>query len=326
MVERFYEIRDPVHGFVAITAWEREIINHPCFQRLRRIRQLAWTEMVYPGATHSRFEHSLGVMHLATRMFDAIRDKNEDILVNELKYERGDLERERVKVRLAALLHDVGHPPFSHAGEEVMPSMSDGKSFVHEHYSAAIVESLMQDVIEQHSTNQTNYHITAKEVAELLRGDPTLGRSLLWRPLITGQLDADRGDYLLRDSIHAGVAYGKYDLERLLVCVTLARDENDNPVFAIDESGWHVAESLIVARYLMFTQVYFHRTRRAYDHHISEVLQAVLKAQQRRSPLAQKERFPPPTSKRKYSAGPMIAMSMKRQRPRPRTTCNSLRT
>ena len=235
MVQQIHEVRDAVHGFIRYDEWEREIINHEAFQRLRRIRQLAWTDMVYPGATHSRLEHSLGVMHLATLMFDNVCRKSEDILFSDLRYTRSGLERERAKVRLAALLHDVGHSPFSHAGEEVMPLWSDETRYLHEQYSAAIIVELMGQVIEDHPLNQTNYHITAKEVSDFLNGEVSAGTSLVWRPLVTGQLDADRGDYLLRDSIHTGVSYGKYDLDRILVTLTLVRDENGNPVVGIEE-------------------------------------------------------------------------------------------
>src|SRR5689334_3314525 len=107
-----YEIRDPIHGFITVNEWEREIIISPIFQRLRRIRQLGWTEMVYPGANHTRFEHSLGVMHTATRMFDAATTKGMTSLLAHNFNEDG-LRRERVLVRLAALMHDLGHPPFS---------------------------------------------------------------------------------------------------------------------------------------------------------------------------------------------------------------------
>ena len=92
---RRYELRDPIHGFIEIDEWERDIINQPAFQRLRRIKQLAWTDMVYPGATHTRFEHSLGVMHVATRLYDAICNRAQDLLTQELKYDDGGLKRQR---------------------------------------------------------------------------------------------------------------------------------------------------------------------------------------------------------------------------------------
>src|SRR5438270_8358508 len=122
---RQYEIRCPVHGFITLNDWEWEIIRQPAFQRLRRIRQLGWTDQVYPGAMHTRFEHSLGVMHVATHLYDAILRRSRDVLVSELTYNEAGFERDKILVRLAALLHDVGHSPFSHASEELYPFHED---------------------------------------------------------------------------------------------------------------------------------------------------------------------------------------------------------
>ena len=119
---RLYEVRCPVHGFIGINDWEQEIISQPAFQRLRRIRQLGWTDLVYPGAMHTRFEHSLGVMHVATSMYEAVARRSADVLKSELAYNQEGLDRHRTLVRLAALLHDLGHGPFSHAVEELLPS------------------------------------------------------------------------------------------------------------------------------------------------------------------------------------------------------------
>src|SRR6266581_6344381 len=110
---RQYEIRCPVHGFITLNDWEWEIISQPAFQRLRRIRQLGWTDQVYPGAMHTRFEHALGVMHVATQLYDAIIKRSEKVLREELTYTEEGFWRDRKLVRLAALLHDVGHTPFS---------------------------------------------------------------------------------------------------------------------------------------------------------------------------------------------------------------------
>jgi hypothetical protein len=169
-----YEIRCPVYGFVSLSDWEREIIDQPAFQRLRRIRQLAWTDYVFPGAMHSRFEHSLGVMHIATMLYDGVAQRSRDILQSKLGYNEDGLGRHRTLVRLAALLHDVGHSPFSHAGEELFPfreASRGGDRYKHEHYSAEVVRRHFADVIKNHPLN-TNYGFTANDVADLLEGKP----------------------------------------------------------------------------------------------------------------------------------------------------------
>lgn len=293
---KIYEIRDPIYGFIDFNDWEREIINHPVFQRLRRIRQLGLTEMVYPGAMHTRFEHSLGVMHLATKMFDEIVKRRRYFLKNELNFTDGGLERDRTLLRISCLLHDIGHAPFSHASEELMPKDENGMHYKHEDYSAAIVSYIMKDIIENNPLYQ-NHNIKAVEVANFIKGSPELKRSLLWRSLLSSQLDADRGDYLLRDSYHIGVAYGKYDLNRLIVTMTVTIDEDDNPILAIEDGGTHAAEALIIARYMMFTQVYFQHTRRAYDYHLAMTMKTLLSEKQKELSLSQKDAFPPPTSK-----------------------------
>ena len=275
--ERTYEIRCPVYGFVPLNDWEWQIISRPEFQRLRRIRQLAWTDYVFPGAMHTRFEHSLGVMHMATKLFDSIVDKSYDILNSHLGYRKQGLERYRVLVRLAALLHDVGHSPFSHAGEGLLPlNEATGEPFTHEMYSAAIVRQRFEDVIKNHPLNN-NYNFSAEDVASLLEGTPNAGPSLFWRDLIAGQLDADRMDYLLRDSLHCGVRYGQYDWPRLVhTTVALPGTETSAPRIGVMEGGIHAAEGLIIARYFMFTQVYFHKTRVIMDHHLQRALEKLL--------------------------------------------------
>jgi len=276
-----YEIRDPVYGFIKFNGWEKEIIDHPIFQRLRRIRQLALTDMVYPGAMHTRFEHSLGVMHLATRMYDAIISDNfnKQLLKEKLNYEAPGLQRDRQLVRLAALLHDVGHAPFSHASENILKkNPKTKKHYKHEDYTTALINGPLRDVIEKHSINRTNFNITADDISGLIEGNPErLRERVFWKVIISSQLDADRGDYLLRDSYHSGVKYGIYDLDRLLVTIALGIDpETNDVILGVKEGGWHVAESLIIARYLMFSQVYFHKTRRAYDYMLQEALKSTV--------------------------------------------------
>ena len=275
-----YSIRLPVHGFVEYDEWERDIINHPVFQRLRRIRQLAFSDHVYPGAVHTRFEHSLGVMHVATRMFDALYAKHKPILTGEFGYKDTKRDRARTLVRLAALLHDIGHAPFSHTGEQLMPEKSERNRFTHEDYSAFLIQEEMKDVIDDHLINRGNLCLTGKEVAEFYLGRSRASDLLMWRELVDGQLDADRMDYLLRDSHHCGVSYGRFDLDRIIDTLTLVEDHRDdspsNVRIAIEEGGRHAAEGLIVARYFMFTQVYFHAARIAYDHHAAECLRSRL--------------------------------------------------
>lgn len=281
---RIFEIRCPIHGFVTLNSWEREIIEQRPFQRLRRIRQLAWTDYVYPGAMHTRFEHSLGVMHTASLLYDSIRRNSSELLKSDLAYNDAGLDRHSQLVRLAALLHDVGHTPFSHAGEDLLPQDEAGQSYKHENYSPAIVRRHFKDVIENHPTN-TNYDFKAEDIASLLEGSQGAKQSLFWRDLLVGQVDADRMDYLLRDSYHVGVQYGTFDLHRLVATAcAVPGAKGQSPRIGVSKGGWHSAEALVLARYFMFTQVYFHKTRVAYDIHLSKGL----------AQLLPDGRFPPP--------------------------------
>lgn len=283
-LHRQYEIRCPIHGFITLNSWEKEIISQPAFQRLRRIRQLAWTDQVYPGAMHTRFEHSLGVMHTATLLYSAIRQASAHVLQNELGYKEEGLNRDLQLVRLAALLHDVGHAPFSHASESLFPT-ENGTRYKHENYSAAIVRTELKAAIEDHPLNVTNYGFKAEDIAALLDGSTSAKQRLFWRDLIDGQMDADRMDYLLRDSFHAGVQYGKYDLNRVVNTVrAIPGTRGRAPRLGISEGGWHAAEGLVLARYFMFTQVYFHKTRVAYDVHLRGALEELLPNRQFPSP------------------------------------------
>jgi len=275
------EIRCPIYGFIPLDGWERDIVESPPFQRLRRIRQLAWTDYVYPGAMHTRFEHTLGVMHMATMLFDALvhEDRPSRAIIIDHLGGKEWLDPSRLLVRLAALTHDLGHPPFSHAGEELMPLMAEGSPARHRHeeYSAAIIRSELRPLVDQHPSNA--HGITADQVAGLI--DPNAaadaGRLLFWKPLVNGQLDADRMDYLLRDSYHTGVQYGRYDWSRLVNTITVspAVDER-GPRIGVTEGGWNAAEGLIVARYMMYNQVYSHRTRVILDVHLQKALHAML--------------------------------------------------
>jgi HD superfamily phosphohydrolase len=138
-----------------------------------------------------------------------------------------------------------------------------------------LIRDKLRDVIENHPLCR-NYGFKADDVAALIEGSATAKQSIFWREIITGQMDADRMDYLLRDSHHAGVGYGKFDLHRLIATIDVAVQADESPRLAIAEGGWHAAEALVAARYLMFTQVYFHKTRVAYDLHLREAMRDLL--------------------------------------------------
>ena len=281
--QRTYEFRCPVHGFIEVNDWERSVIDHSAFQRLRRIRQLGWTDQVYPGSTHTRFEHSLGVMHVVTRLYNAIWQRSGAVLQSHLDYDANGVGagRDRQLVRFAALLHDIGHAPFSHASEDLLPNRpTTKKKYGHEDYSAQIIRHRLKDVIESHPANE-NMEIKSDDIASLIDGTSRKRRTLFWRELLDGQMDADRMDYLLRDSLHLGVQYGRYDLDRIVATATVVemrREDSDDTEcrLAVTKGGCHAAVGLILARYFMFTQVYFHKTRVAFDVHLRKALAHIL--------------------------------------------------
>lgn len=272
-----YTFRDPVHGFIGFNELEWDIINSSAFQRLRRIRQLAWTDYVYPGAMHTRFEHSMGVCHVASRLFDAIIKRDLEILKSDYKFMDSGINRQRQIIRLAALMHDLGHGPFSHAAEEVFPEKERGEKYVHEEYSAAIAKDMLGSLVKNHPYNQHNYGITIDNITDIFSPESKESASVLWKELISGQMDADRMDYLLRDSYHAGVSYGRYDLDRVIDTLCLCEDsEIGGHLIGVKEDGIHAVEGLLIARFMMFTQVYFHKTRVIFDYHYEEALKRIL--------------------------------------------------
>ena len=229
------EIRDPVHGYIKITDEERRIIDSPFVQRLRRIHQLAGAYMVYPGGVHSRFEHVVGTMHVTGLIADSIADE-----VN-----LGDEDIQ--ELRLAGLLHDVGHGPFSHLFEEVL---SQRTKLTHEDISQMIVlRSDIKDLLESNG-------ISAKRMSRLCVGK--LKEHAYMNEIIAGSLSADIMDYLLRDSYFTGVEYGKVDIHRVIDSLRVMDDH-----LVLDRAALYAFEALLIARYEMFKAVYFHRTVRA---------------------------------------------------------------
>ncbi len=273
---KIYEIRDPIYGFIRFNELEKEIIDQPFFQRLRRIKQLGFTDYIYPSGSHTRFEHSLGVMQYATLMYDRIleEDSNKRILKEILGYNDSGLDIARQVLRLAALLHDVGHPPFSHACEELLPKKPGTESrYTHEEYSKLIINKKVKDILKKEH-HRRNHKIDVDDITGLIDG---IGIYSFWKELISGDIDADRGDYLLRDSHHLGVKYGIYDYQRFIDTLRIAIDEESgSPCIGIDKDGWRTGESLLIARYRLSTQVNSHKTRRVLDKHLRMALSRIL--------------------------------------------------
>ena len=228
-------MRDPVDGYIHVeyqVIWD--CINAREFQRLRRIHQLGGTYMVYHTAEHSRFAHSLGVYEITRRM------------VNEVSGLKELSEEDKVTVMCAALLHDVGHGPFSHAFEAITPTS-------HETYTRRII--LEDTQIHRILSNVSNDF--PNKVASII--DYSHPNDLL-NQIVSGQLDADRMDYLLRDAYFTGTSYGNFDLERILRTMRVKESK-----IVMKESGIHTVEDYIMARYHMYWQVYFHPVTRSYE-------------------------------------------------------------
>lgn len=271
--KRTQRIRDPVHGLIVFgdgtdphrnetdsIAWR--LLNTSEFQRLRRIRQLGFSDLVFPGATHSRFAHSIGVYCMARRLADVIARR------------RGgehDPDRERVAL-LAALLHDIGHGPFSHVFEAVTKAAGGGKR--HEDWSAWIVRDetgvnrVLRDVDEE---------LPARIGALLTESDP----KDIYSAIVSSQFDADRLDYIQRDRLMTGVAFGHIDSDWLLDClevgmVTIGKNEMQKaPCLYLGPKGVQVAEEYLEARFRLYRMVYMHKTTRAAERMLEVLLSAV---------------------------------------------------
>jgi HD superfamily phosphohydrolase len=269
---RSYEIRDPIHNFVLFDDFEKKLINSQPVQRLKHIKQLALTYEVYPGATHSRFEHSLGTMELATQALDTIIRKDSDAL-RRLNWSDADRGNYRTVLRAGALLHDIGHAPFSHAPEKLLPHGYDG----HERFSEALIRSdYLAPLLNMGPVILNPDHVVAVALGpeKCPQEDPSVQ---LLQELVAGELGVDRMDYLVRDALHTGATAGRFDYHRLLNTLTvIEHPATGSPVLAIEAGGIHAAEALLLARYFMFLQVYFHDVRRIYDIHLIDYLAAAL--------------------------------------------------
>lgn len=219
------QIKDPVHGYIEVPAEILPLVDSPALQRLHHIRQLGFAYLVYPGANHTRFEHSLGAMHLAS------------LLCRHLGFGTAETRT----ICCAALLHDIGHGPYSHASERLMQEYTQ---FSHDDIREQLKEPILAKQLEKNS-------ISPDEVAALISG------SHRYAGIIHGDLDVDRMDYLLRDAHYTGAPYGNFDAERLTKSLAVV----DNTI-VLNESGISAAESLLIARTLMGPSVYYHHACR----------------------------------------------------------------
>lgn len=289
--KRTHEIRDPIHVFIRLDSDERKVLDSPPFQRLRHIHQLALTYLVYPGATHKRFEHSLGVMELASRIYDVVTEpeniyqESESVRNMIPKHREFEHLKWRRTLRLAALCHDLGHLPFSHASEALLPQDWDHERMTMEIILGEEMAGIWKEIDVQ-PEHVAKLAIGPQKSKDYMSSDLDEWESIL-SEIITGDVfGADRMDYLLRDSYNAGVAYGKFDHHRLIDTMRILpkqgtddsqeTDISEEPHLGVEEGGLESAEALLLARYFMFSQIYFHPVRLIYDEHLSDFLKSWL--------------------------------------------------
>ena len=232
-------IRDPIHGNIPLNELELKLLDTPLMQKMRRIKQNGLCYLVYPAMNSTRFEHSLGVMHLAGLVADRLNLK----------------ATKRLALKAAGLLHDIGHCAFSHTSDELLSRM--GQS--HEDISTKlIVDSEISDILR-------DYGINPSDVALLVNGREELGK------IISSEIDVDKMDYLIRDSYYAGVAYGIIDLERIIYGIKLVKGQ-----MVISKGSLEAVESLLISRTMMYQTVYRHHTKRIVESMFSHALNDII--------------------------------------------------
>jgi len=216
-------IRDPIHDYIELDELALSLIDSPLVQRLRRIRQLGFSNLVYPGANHTRFEHSLGVYHLTRALIEQVEEHSQKELL------------------AAAILHDVGHGPFSHATEHLILRYTKKK---HDDVEVLLRKGAVSDVLKDNS-------ISISAVARHIKGETSIGQ------IINSEIDVDKMDYLVRDAHYTGVAFGLVDHVRLIHEISFKENK-----LVLNSGGLQAAESLLVSRFLMHPTVYFHHVSR----------------------------------------------------------------
>ena len=249
-------IFDPVHHFIELSTAEAQLLDLPVLQRLRRLRQLGLAYLAFPSAEHSRFSHALGALAMGTRAFDEIVGHGGEFFAS-----AADAAYQRRLLRVALLMHDIGHGPFSHSCEPVLGVRHEDRT---------------RDILglPQVAAAVAGTDVDAADVLALIVGDSACAYPAL-RELVSGpNLDADRMDYLQRDAYFTGVATGRYDAEQLIASLRILRHDGEL-IVGIDRRGVVALESFVMARYVMFASVYFHHTTRMFEHMLHDVLNAL---------------------------------------------------
>jgi len=265
-------INDPIHGAIYLSKVERDLISTTTFQRLHNVKQLGLGFMVYPGANYSRFSHSLGACHLAGKMYDAIRHNSNRLCT----------DKEKQLYRIAALLHDVGHYPFSHTFEHAAKDLNAMNFLASSETTdkAAIISDFqdhedMGEIIVRHCPHVSNIlknnNINQDDLISVYRA----GQPGQLTAILSSDLDCDRMDYMLRTSHHAGLPYGKIDANYLVSTFTV----DESGFVCLKRKGMKAADHMLLSRYFDYTQLAFHKTLVTTEHALIYLIQTLIKDQ-----------------------------------------------
>lgn len=257
MRNHFHVIKDPVHGVMQFSDkennWIKPFINHPHFQRLRHVRQVGMADLIFPGAVYTRFNHSLGCCYVSSQIANKI----------------GLVDEDKQLVILACLLHDIGHGPFSHAFEDLFSK----KCIRHEEWTPYFLKEFNnKDFLTQYNQENADFPLNAEKfeaIEQMIMHRYT--KNKLLSDIVSSQLDADRLDYLLRDSHFCGVKYGEFDLRWMLHCLTPVQTD-DGLRLGVTKKGVGVVEHYLVARWLMIRNIYHHDKKHAAEHMLAKFL------------------------------------------------------
>lgn len=264
---------DAIHGFIELNSIEALLLSMKPLRRLESIHQMGAAYFLYPTARHTRYEHSLGVMLTATKIYDAVTEKSKHQDIPE--YGSKEHKYWRQVLRLAALCHDIGHPPFSHTGEKMLLGPEG-----HEAWSAKLIRGkYLAPLWEQFPDKNIMEDVAKIAVGQLIDGGVFSPWEKILTEMITGDVfGADRFDYLLRDSYFTGLSYGNIDDEQIIQMLRIVPSESEESlVLGVEEAGIDACDFLLIGRYFMYRRVYQHRTVRALAFHLARFLKIFFK-------------------------------------------------